>query len=136
MHLIKIFCEENLVWLQKFLCLHRVWKSEKKSHSTLRAKRAYILSRQKFKNGTFWRVLEKITTVDVFKLLWKSTHCSKNAKNWSILRELLKTWSLQSNSVTRQITFNFTKIGGKCQNHYSRCFLEFLEKTPNCSKYA
>ena len=24
MHLIKIFCEENLVWLQKFLCLHRV----------------------------------------------------------------------------------------------------------------
>ena len=30
--------------------------------------------------------------------------------------EFLKTWSLRSNSVTRQINFNRTKIGGKCQN--------------------
>ena len=30
--------------------------------------------------------------------------------------EFLKTWSLRSNSVTRQVTFNRTKIGGKCQN--------------------
>ena len=30
--------------------------------------------------------------------------------------EFLKTWSLQSNSVTRQVSFNRTKIGGKCQN--------------------
>ena len=30
--------------------------------------------------------------------------------------ELLKTWSLRSSSVTRQVTFIRTKIGGKCQN--------------------
>ena len=29
--------------------------------------------------------------------------------------EFLKTWSLRSNSVTRQVSFNSTKIGGKCQ---------------------
>ena len=30
--------------------------------------------------------------------------------------EFLKIWRLRSNSVTRQINFNRTKIGGKCQN--------------------
>ena len=30
--------------------------------------------------------------------------------------EFLKTWSLRSNSVTRHVSFNRTKIGGKCQN--------------------
>ena len=37
--------------------------------------------------------------------------------------EFLKTWSLRSNSVTRQFSFNRTKIGGKCQN--STFFLSF-----------
>ena len=45
---------------------HSVWKSQKKSHSKLRVKRAtfYILSGQKFiknaKNGPFWRVFENL----------------------------------------------------------------------------
>ena len=30
--------------------------------------------------------------------------------------EFLKTWSCRSNSVTRQVSFNRTKIGGNCQN--------------------
>ena len=30
--------------------------------------------------------------------------------------EFLKTWSFRSNSVTRQLSFNRSKIGGKCQN--------------------
>ena len=30
--------------------------------------------------------------------------------------EFLKIWSLRSNSVTRQVSFDKTKIGGKCQN--------------------
>ena len=30
--------------------------------------------------------------------------------------EFLKNWSLRSNSVTWQVSFNRTKIGGKCQN--------------------
>ena len=70
---------------------HSIWKSQKKSHSTLRAKRATF---------TFW--------VD--------------AKSWLKIAkigqfgEFLETWSLRSNSVTRQVNFNRTKIGGKCQN--------------------
>ena len=32
------------------------------------------------------------------------------------LGESLNTWSLRSNSVTRQVTFKRTKTGGKCQN--------------------
>ena len=50
---------------------------QKKSHSTVRAKRATF---------TFW--------VD---------------------QSSLKLWSLQSNIVTRHVTFNRTEIGGKCQ---------------------
>ena len=39
----------------------------------------------------------------------------KNAKMVNF-GDFLKTWSLWSNSVTRQIIFNWTKIDGKCQN--------------------
>ena len=39
--------------------------------------------------------------------------------------EFLKTWSLRSNSVTRQVSFNRTKIGGKCQNSKC-CFADFM----------
>ena len=38
-----------------------------------------------------------------------------NAK-CSILTSFWQTWSLRSNRVTRQVIFNRTKIGGKCQN--------------------
>ena len=38
----------------------------------------------------------------------------KKAKNGSFWR-VLETWSLRSNSVTRQVSFYRTKIGGKCQ---------------------
>ena len=36
----------------------------------------------------------------------------KNAKNG----HFLKTYSLWSNIITIQVSFNLTKIGGKCQN--------------------
>ena len=76
--------------LNSSLQLHGVWKSQKKSHSTLRAKRATF---------TFW--------VDKSWLkMPKMIHFG----------EFLKTWSLRSNRVTRHVTFNRTKIGGKCQN--------------------
>ena len=39
----------------------------------------------------------------------------KNAKNGHF-DEFLKTWSLRSNSVTRQVSFHWTKISEKCQN--------------------
>ena len=69
---------------------HGVWKSQKKSHSTLRAKRATF---------TFW--------VDKSELkMPKMVHFD----------EFLKSWSFRSNSVTRQVSFYRTKIGGKCQN--------------------
>ena len=73
-----------------FDLVHNVWKSQKKSHSALRAKRAniYILSGQKF---------------------------AKNAKMVNF-GEFLKSWSLRSRSVTRQVTFNRTKIVENSQN--------------------
>ena len=39
----------------------------------------------------------------------------KDAKNGQF-GEFLKNLRLPSNSVTRQVSFNRTKIGGKCQN--------------------
>ena len=67
----------------------------KKSHSTLRAKRATF---------TFW--------VD------KSSLKMPKMVNFG---EFLKTWSLQSNNVTRQVTFNRTKINGKFQmRHFEK----------------
>ena len=68
---------------------HSVWKSAKKSHSTLRAKRA-----------TF--------------TLWVDKSLLKMPKMVNF-GELLKIWSYCSNSVTRQVTLNMTKIGGKSQ---------------------
>ena len=40
----------------------------------------------------------------------------KNAKNGPFWRVFWKTWSLRSNSVTRQVSFKKTKIGENCQN--------------------
>ena len=40
----------------------------------------------------------------------------KNVQKWSILGEFLNTLGLRSNSVTRQVSFNWSKIGGKCLN--------------------
>ena len=59
---------------------HIVWKSQKKSHSTLRAKRAMFTLR-----------------VD------KSSLKMPKMVNFG---EFLKTWSLRSNSVTRYVNFN------------------------------
>ena len=70
---------------------HSVWKSQKKSHSTLRVKRAML---------TFWRDKSKLK-------MSKIVHFG----------EFLKIWSLRSNSITRQVTFNRTKIGRKRQNY-------------------
>ena len=41
--------------------------------------------------------------------------------------EFLKTWSLRSNSVTRQVSFNRTKIGGKCQNSSATFWVIFKQ---------
>ena len=66
---------------------HGVWKSQEKSHSKLRAKRATF---------SFW----------VDKSSWKMVNFGK----------FLKIWSLHSNSVTRVVNFNITKIGWKWHN--------------------
>ena len=70
-------CFSNLIY-------HSVWNSLKRSHSTLRAKRATF---------TFW--------VD------KSWLKIPKIVNYG---EFLKTWSLRSNSLVRQVTFNRTKM--------------------------
>ena len=41
--------------------------------------------------------------------------------------EFLKTWSLRSNSVTRQVSFNRTKIGGKCQTSNATFWVIFKQ---------
>ena len=81
--------------------IHGVWKSQKKSHSTLRAKRATF---------TFW--------VDKSWLkVPRMVHFG----------EFLKNWSLQSNSVTRQVSFNRKKIDGKCQNSNATFWVIFKQ---------
>ena len=64
---------------------HSVWKSQKMSHAKLRAKRATF---------TFWEDKSQLKM-------------PKNAQ----FGEFLNTWSLRSNSVTRQVNFNRTKNG-------------------------
>ena len=41
--------------------------------------------------------------------------------------EFLKTWSLRSNSVTRKVNFNRTKIGGKCQDSNATFWVIFKQ---------
>ena len=41
--------------------------------------------------------------------------------------EFLKTWSLRSNSVTRPVSFNKTKIGGKCHNSNATFWVIFKQ---------
>ena len=80
---------------------HGVWKSQKKSYSTLRAKRATF---------TFW--------VDKSLLkMPKMVHFG----------EFLKTCSLRSNIVTRQVSLNRTKLGGKCQNSNTTFWVIFKQ---------
>ena len=42
--------------------------------------------------------------------------------------EFLITWSLRSNSVTRQVSFNRTNIGGKCQNYNGTFWVIFKQR--------
>ena len=41
--------------------------------------------------------------------------------------EFFKTWSLRSNSVTRQVSFNRTKSGEKCQNSNAKFWVIFKQ---------
>ena len=67
---------------------HGVWKSPKKI--ALRAKRAT-------------------------STIWVDKNSLKIPKNGQF-GKFLKTWNLRPNSVTRQLNFNLTTIGEKCQN--------------------
>ena len=77
-HFIKYFSLKSKT--QNFALKHIVWKSQKKSHSTLRAKRAMFTLR-----------------VD------KSSLKMPKMVNFG---EFLKTWSLRPNSVTRYVNSN------------------------------
>ena len=89
------------MYLERLRNEHGVWKSQKKSHSTLRAKRATF---------TFWMDKSWLKMPKVVHFV-----------------EFLKTWSLRSNSVTRQVSFNRTKIGGKCQNSNATFWVIFKQ---------
>ena len=49
----------------------------------------------------------------------------KNARNGQ-LGEFSTNWSLRSNSVTRKVTFDRTKIGGQCWNSNATILSNFL----------
>ena len=87
----------------KALCL----KITKKSQSTLRA---------------------KCTTFT----FWEDKYSKKKFKKWSIWQDF-KTWSWWSSSVTRQISFNRTKISRKCQNWKSQ-FRHFGDFQATCER--
>ena len=91
----------NVIFLGLLRHIQGVWKSQKKSHSTLRAKRATF---------TFWAD--------------KSWLKMPKMLNFG---EFLQTWSLRSNSVTRQVSFNTTKIAGKCQNSNATFWVIFKQ---------
>ena len=71
----------------------RCLKITEKSHSTIASEASYV-----------------------YIMILSGQKLTKNAKNGPFWRVFEKTWSLQSNSVTRQVSFNRTKIGGKWQN--------------------
>ena len=61
---------------------------------------------------SFHNTASEATDVYIFLKFIKN---AKNAKNGKF-GEFLKNCSLRPNSATRQVNFNRTKIGGKCQN--------------------
>ena len=56
-------------------------------------------------------------------------------KSWSKMPKMVtRSWSLRSNSVTRQVNFNRTKIGGKCQNSNVTFWVIFKQCVHLCVK--
>ena len=55
---------------------------------------------------------------------WVDKSCLKMPKMVHF-GEFLKIWRLRSNSVTRQVSFNRTKIDGKCQNSNGTFWVHF-----------
>ena len=93
-------CDEDFmprIWIQQWRfkkftisgnqVRHNVWKSLKKSHSTLRAKRATFTywvdksSSKMPKNGQFWRLFENLK----FAVIFNRTKIGGKCQNWKIL---------------------------------------------------
>ena len=62
-----------------------------------------------------WKVAFNIASYGATFTFWVDKSSSKKPKIVNF-DDFLKTWNLRSNSVTRQVIFVRTKIGGKCQN--------------------
>ena len=56
---------------------------------------------------------------------WTKVH--KKCQKMVHFGEFLKSWSLRSNSVTRHVSFNRTKIGEKCQNSNATFWVIFKQ---------
>ena len=63
-----------------------------------------------------WKSQKNLIEWDSFNIASEASYVHILTKVNSQFGEILKTWSLQSNSVTRYVNYNRTKIGGKCQN--------------------
>ena len=66
------------------------------------------------------KVAFNIASEASYVYIFSGQKLTKNAKKMVNFGEFLKTWSLRSNSVTRQVGFNMTKNGGKCRNWKSQ----------------
>ena len=71
-------------------------------------------------NQIFWKRGREFVTFNIaseasYVYIWSGQKLLKMPKRVHF-GEFLKTWSLRSNSVTRQVNSNWIKIDGKCQN--------------------
>ena len=70
----------------------------------------------------FWRM-----HLEVYSLTFLQVHVVWKSQKKFHFGKFLKTWSLRSNSVTRQVSFNRTKIGEKCQNSNATFWVIFKQ---------
>ena len=70
-----------------------------------------------------------ILTLRAKREMFTYLNSGQKFKNGQIWRFFLETGNLRSNSVTRQVTFNSTKIGGKCQ--ISKTQMQHFEEFSN-----
>ena len=106
--------------------MHGVWKSQKKSHSTLLRLRPKFIKIPKMVNLKIWSLRSKSVTGPVN---FNKTKLVKNAKKCSIWKP-----ETYGQSVTRQANLNETKIDGKCQNYKNATFWVIFKQCESCKE--
>ena len=101
---------DDFVWVN---CKWNTWRK----HQYSCKKTTKVRHGKLWKTNVVWISKKKSYSVSVLRAMitfWMDKSKLKMPKMVHF-GEFLKTWSLRSNSVTRLVSFNRTKIGGKCQ---------------------